>query len=396
MTDKHAAATTGAASAELRAARQIVPRVGAAADEIERIGRLPAELVAALHEARLFRLLLPAALGGEEVEPAAFLQVMEEIAKADASTAWCLCQTAVCTMFSVLLAPEIGHEMFADPKSVLAMGYGADARAVAVEGGYRVTGNWSFTSGGHHATWLGAPCIEHDAQGAPRRDADGKPIARTVVFRAAVAPLQPVWNVLGLRGTGSDAYGVTNLFVPARYSFNPADLATLAGRRPLYLYPPNSFWGGGFAAIALGIARSMLDALIDLATQKTPRAMVSPMANVPAVQSLIARSEAKLASSRMFLFDAFEKSWRCALAGEVNLAQRIAIRLAASHAIGQAKSVVDECYDAAGATAVFAAQPFERRFRDMHSVTQHLHGRTSHFELVGQFMLGLTPNTAFL
>jgi indole-3-acetate monooxygenase len=396
MIDKQAAASVGGASAILKAARQIVPRVGAAADEIERNAKLPAELVAALHEARLFRLLLPAVLGGEEVEPVVFLQVMEEVAKADASTAWCLCQTAVCTMFSVLLAPETGNEIFADPRAVLAMGYGADARAVVVDGGYRVTGNWSFASGGHHATWLGAPCMEHDADGTSRRDADGKPIARTVIFPASVAPLKPVWNVLGLKGTGSDAYSVSNLFVPARHSFNPADLATLAGRRPLYHYPPNSLWGGGFAAIALGIARSMLDALVDLATQKTPRGVAGPMADVPAVQSLIARSEAKLQSSRMFVFDAFEKSWRCALAGEVNLAQRIAIRLAASHAIGQAKSVIDECYDAAGATAVFASQPFERRFRDMHSVTQHLHGRTSHFELVGQFMLGLAPNTAFL
>ena len=395
MTNDQAAASI-AATAPLRAARQIVPRVGAAADEIERIGKLPPELAAALHEARLFRLLLPAALGGEEVEPMIFLHVLEEIAKADASTAWCLAQTGVCAMFSVLLAPDVGHEIFADSEAVLAMGYGADARAVPVDGGYRVTGNWSFASGGHHATWLGAPSFEHDADGTPRRDGEGKPIARTVLFPAPVAPLQPVWNVLGLKGTGSDAYSVSDLFVPARYSFNPADLATLAGRRPLYLYPPNSLWGGGFAAIALGIARSMLDALIDLATQKTPRGTTGLMAGMPAVQGVIARSEAKLQSARMFLFDTFERSWRCAIAGEVNLAQRIAIRLAASHAILEAKSVVDGCYGAAGATAVFALQPFERRFRDIHTVTQHLHGRASHFELVGQFMLGLTPNTAFL
>jgi alkylation response protein AidB-like acyl-CoA dehydrogenase len=395
MLGKPAASGVGPAPA-LRAARQLVPNIGAAADEIERSCRLPDDLVAALHEARLFRLLLPAAFGGEEVEPLVFLQVMEEIAKADASTAWCLCQTAVCTVFSVLLAPEVGNEIFRDPAAVLAMGYGADARAVAVEGGWRVTGNWSFASGGHNATWLGGPCAEYGADGAPRTDATGRPSARTVLFPASAAPLTRVWNVLGLRGTGSDAYGVADLFVPARYAFDPGALAALPGRRPLYLYPPNSFWGGGFASIALGIARSTLDALTDLATQKTPRGASRPMANVAAIQSLIARSEAALASSRLYLHDAFEKSWRAALAGEVDLAQRITIRLAASHTIQQAKTVVDECYDAAGATAVFASQPFERRFRDIHSVTQHLHGRASHFELVGQFMLGMTPNTAFL
>lgn len=396
MLEKPTAASIVPAPAALKAARQLVPDVAAAADEIERSCRLPDDLVAALHEARLFRLLLPAAFGGEEVEPLVFLQVMEEIAKADASTAWCLCQTAVCTVFSVLLDPEVGAEIFHDRGAVLAMGHGADSRAVAVEGGYRVTGNWSFASGGHNATWLGAPCAEYRADGAPRTDAAGRPSARTVLFRASMAPLTRVWNVLGLRGTGSDAYGVSDLFVPARHSFDPGALAELPGRRPLYLYPPNSFWGGGFASIALGIARSMLDALTDLATQKTPRGASRPMANVAAIQSLIARSEAALTSSRLFLHDAFARSWRAALAGEVDLAQRIAIRLAASHTIQQAKAVVDECYDAAGTTAVFASQPFERRFRDMHSVTQHLHGRASHFELVGQFMLGMTPNTTFL
>jgi alkylation response protein AidB-like acyl-CoA dehydrogenase len=383
-------------AAPLRAARQIVPHVGGAADEIERIGKLPPSLVAALHEARLFRLLLPAAVDGEEVEPRSFLEVVEEIAKADGSTAWCLAQTSVCTMFSVLLAADVAQEIFVDRAAVLAMGYGADACAVAVEGGYRVTGKWSFASGGHHATWLASPCIEHEADGTPRLDGYGKPMPRTVLFPASVAPLQPVWNVLGLKGTGSDAYSVSNLFVPTRYSFNPTDLPLAASHRPLYLFPPNSLWGSGFAAIALGIARGVLDALIDLATQKTPRGATRPMANEVAVQSLIARSEAKLQSARMFLFNAIETSWRCALAGEVNLARRIAIRLAASHAIAEAKGVVDGCYDAAGATAVFAAQPFERRFRDIHAVTQHLHGRGSHFELVGQFMLGLAPNTTFL
>jgi indole-3-acetate monooxygenase len=167
MLEKPTAASIVPAPAALKAARQLVPDVGAAADEIERSCRLPDDLVAALHEARLFRLLLPAAFGGEEVEPLVFLQVMEEIAKADASTAWCLCQTAVCTVFSVLLAPEVGTEIFHDPAAVLAMGHGADARAVAVEGGYRVTGNWSFGSGGHNATWLGEPCGGLTALRAP-------------------------------------------------------------------------------------------------------------------------------------------------------------------------------------------------------------------------------------
>ena len=173
------------------------------AEQIEEERRLPPSLVASLHEAGLFRMLLPRALAGGEVDPVTFVRVIEEIAKADASTAWCLCQASGCSMTAAYLEPAVGAEIFGqDPLAVLAWGPGPDARAVAAEGGYRVTGTWSFASGCRHATWLGGECPITDADGAARRRADGKPRTRTMLFPAGRATMIDVWHVSGLTRHG--------------------------------------------------------------------------------------------------------------------------------------------------------------------------------------------------
>jgi len=112
----------------------------------------------ALHDASLFRLLLPAFLEGGETDPLTFVQVIEEVAKHDASAAWCLCQASGCSMTAAYLPTAVGREIFGDRRAVLAWGPSNDARAVAVDGGYRIDGTWSFGSGCRHATWLGGYC----------------------------------------------------------------------------------------------------------------------------------------------------------------------------------------------------------------------------------------------
>ena len=379
-------------------ARELAPLIAAAGDEIERERKLTPEVLSALHEGRLFRLLMPASVNGEEVEPIVFLETLEEIGKADASTAWCISQTSVCSMWAALLREDVAKRIFSEPHALIASGYGGNTRAAPCEGGYRVTGSWAFGSGAHHATWLGAGCTLHDAEGNPRRDASGKPLSRFMLLPADKAKMTDVWNVLGLKGTGSDAYAVTDLFVPEEESF--ASLAAPPqphAKGALYLFPHDSMWAGGFAAVALGIARETLDAMIAMAQEKTPRGFKRPLSESAAIQALVAQSDGRIRSSRQFLFNSFVEIWaEVEAARRIDLHQRMTIRLAASHAIQQARQVVDECYHAAGTTAVFASSPFERRFRDMHMVTQHVHGRQSHFESVGQLMLGLTPDTAFL
>ena len=389
-----------AGAALLQTARDLGPRVAADADQIEADRQLPKPLVAALADAGLFRMLLPRSLGGAEVEPLAFARVIEEIARADASTAWCLSQACGCSMIAAVLEPAVAWEIFsADPRAILAWGPAPDGRAsaVAVDGGYRVTGRWSFASGCRHASWLGGVCPVEEPDGTPRRRPDGSPDIRTMLFPAADAEIIDIWRVSGLRGTGSDAFAVRDLFVPAGRAARRDDAATRREPGPLYLFPLTSLYASGFASVALGIARASLDAFIELARDKTPRGARSVLRENAVIQAQVARAEAQHRSARAWLHATLHDIWTAVSAhGVLTLEQRATIRLATTYAIHQSAEVVDTAYHAAGATAIFDANPFERRFRDIHAVTQQAQGRQAHYETVGQFLLGLDPDRLFL
>jgi indole-3-acetate monooxygenase len=383
----------------LAVARGLRPHIEALGPRIECERRLPPPLVDALHEAGLFRMLLPRAFGGHEVEPLTFAQVIEEIARADASTAWCLCQASGCSMVSAYLDDRFGEEIFRDPRAVLAWGQPAGARADAVPGGYRVTAQWQFASGAHHATWLGgisAPIFEAD--GRPRLRPDGGQDSRTMLFPARQAELLDVWQVSGLRGTGSDTIKVVNLFVPEGHTARQ-DPAERRAPGPLYRFLWGNLYSSGFSSVALGIARAMLEAFVTLATDKTPRGLRSTLRENAVIQRQVAVSEAKLNAARALLHSTLREAWALAEGGApgvLPLEQRVRIRLATTFGIHQAVEVADTIYHAAGSSAIFENNPFERRFRDLHAVSQQVQGRQAHFETVGQFLLGLEPDQTFL
>ncbi|MFZ3234556.1 MAG: acyl-CoA dehydrogenase family protein [Stellaceae bacterium] len=381
-----------AASDYIARARQLAPLVAATADEIEQRRELPPNLRERLIEAGFFRLLLPRSLGGAELPPLIFVQIIEEIAKADASTAWCLNQTAGCSMTAAYLAPAAARAVFRGPDGILAWGPGP-GEARVVDGGYRITTTFSFASGSHDATWLGAhlPIVERD--GSPRLHRDGSPVVHTLIFPKSAATMTDIWHVIGLRGTGSDRYSVKDLFVPADFCVARDDDG--ARREPglLYNFSSLQLYASGFAAVAMGIARGTLDAFVELARDKIPRGAKRSLRDNNVVQSQAAQAEARLGAARAFLFDALaEITGDVAGSGHLTIDQRMTIRLAATFAIHQAMAVVDTAYHAAGASAIFAANPFERRFRDIHTVAQQLQGRQQHFETVGQYLLGLDPD----
>jgi indole-3-acetate monooxygenase len=175
------------------------------------------------------------------------------------------------------------------------------------------------------------------------------------------------------------------------------DQASRREAGPLYCFPTSSLYAAGFAGVALGIARATLDAFLVLARDKTPRGFKSTLRENAVIQADIARAEARLGAARYFLIGSLQEIWReVAATNDLSLAQRMRIRLAATYAIDQATAVVDAAYHAAGATAIFQSSAFERRFRDIHTVAQQVQGRASHFETVGQFMLGLEPELLFV
>lgn len=388
----------GAAVDYREVARMLAPKIAGGADQIEQERRLPQSLLDELIDAGLFRLLLPRSLDGAQVDPVTFVEVLEEISKVDASTAWVICQTAGCSMAAAHLAPEVAREIFGGrPHGILAWGPGPGARAIAVEGGYRVTGTFSFLSGGRHATWVGGMCPTQAADGPSRSGDESRPGLRWVLFPVARVTMIDVWHVIGLRGTGSDSFSVSDVFVPEAYTISRDNDAAPRDPSPLYCFPLVTMFSVGFAGVALGIARSMLEALVALAGEKTPRGFKGRLRENGVIQSRVAQAEARLGSSRLYLLSSLAEIWEAVVrSGRVTLEQRVRLRLAASYAIQQATEVVDFAYHAAGGTAVFMGSAFERRFRDMHAVTQQMQGRLDHFETVGQFLLGLEIDSSHL
>jgi alkylation response protein AidB-like acyl-CoA dehydrogenase len=372
----------------LERAREFAPELAAAAPEIERRRELPESVVEALIERGFFRLLLPRSLGGAELLPAPYVQVIEEIAKADASTAWCLNQGAGCSMTAAYLEPDAAAEIFGEPRGILAWGPGP-GKARKVKGGYRVTASWSFASGSHHATWLGCHVPIYAEDGGPVLHADGSPVIRTALFPKSQTEMSDIWRVIGLKGTGSDKYSVTNLLVPEKFV-----VARDEGRRrepgPLYRFSSLQLYASGFACVAMGIARSTLDTFVELARDKVPFRGQRALRDNNVVQSQVAQAEGRLRSARAHLLGSLEEiTAEVARTGHITLDQRMVIRLASTFAIHQSMSIVDTAYHAAGSTAIFEENPFERRFRDIHTVSQQLQGRQEHFETVGQYLLGL-------
>ena len=366
---------------------RIAPAIAAAADEAERERRLPPALLDALHGAGLFRMLLPRRFGGAEMPLPRYMPVVEAVAKLDGSTAWCLGQGNGCAMTAGFVDPSVADAIWSgDPRAVLAWGPGK-GRAAPENGGFRVSGRWSFASGMRHATWLGGMASVRDG-------ADPAPI-RVMLFPADRAETSEIWDVLGLLGTGSDAFAVRDLFVPAARAYDRDEPRERREDGPLYLFPLNSAYATGFAATALGLARAMLDEFIALAGGKTPRLAARRLADEGAVQFEVGECLARLGAARAFLLRELEEVWDEAEAtGRLAIARRMRIRLAGTFAIREAKAVGDTVFDAAGATAIFASHGMQRRFRDLHTVAQQLQGRKSHLQNVGAYTLGHEPDLA--
>jgi alkylation response protein AidB-like acyl-CoA dehydrogenase len=379
----------------LERACELGPELAAAAADIERRRELPEPIVESLVERGFFRLLLPRSLGGAELPPAAYVPVIEEIAKHDASTAWCLGQACGCSMTAAYLSPQAAREIFGGPRGIVAWGPPGPAEAHIAPGGYQLSGTWSFASGSHHAAWLGAHVAISGEDGSPRLRPDGSPMFRTLLFPKTSVVMTDTWHVVGLRGTGSDTYRADHLFVPEDHSVERG--ADIKPREPglLYAFSSSNIYSAGFAGVALGIARGVAEAFIDLARDKIPRGARRTLRDNNVIQAQVAQSAARISAARAFLLRSLNEIWsEAGRTGRLSLNHHTMIRLASTWAIHQARETVDTLYHAAGATAIFEENPFERRFRDIHTVVQQYQGRQAHFETVGQVLLGLGPESA--
>jgi alkylation response protein AidB-like acyl-CoA dehydrogenase len=293
-------------------------------------------------------------------------------------------------MTAAYLDADAAREIFGKPNDILA--WGAIANEVhVVPGGYRITARWDFASGSRQANWLGAHVHVVEADGTKRLKPNGTPEIRTIVFPATSAVMYDVWDVIGLSGTGTDSYSVEDLFIPEKHAALRDDFTALREKGPLYGITTYTMFGLGFAAISLGVARATLDAAVDLARGKATLGLKAMREN-NAVQGLIGRTEGNLRAARAYLYATAAEAWHdLTSAGKITEERRAALRLASTWTIHQSAAVVDTAYHMAGATAVFRANKFERRFRDIHAIAQQIQARDTHYEDVGRSILTASP-----
>ena len=371
----------------------IAPTIDAAADQIERDRDLPPALFKAIRDRGLFRLVQPVEYGGVEIDPPSLVQIIEAVAARDASTAWCLGQTNICAITSAFLEPAVVRDIFAPETGILAWGPGP-GEAKVVKGGFRVTGKFDFASGSRLASWIGAHVPVIEPNGAHRLGSNGKPVTYTLFMPKSSVTMIDNWETMGLRGTGSDSYTVNDLFVPEAYSLarDPIVKPRVAG--VLYrTFTPSTLYASSFAGIALGIARSVMTSFVNDMKDTKPRGDSRTRGESNVMQSTVAQNEARLRSARMFLLGSVSEIWAEAQQTHtLTPDQLVTIRMASTWAIQCAREAVAQLYAAAGALAIFNSRPFERRFRDMHTVTQQIQGHPAHFETVGQVLLGRKPD----
>jgi alkylation response protein AidB-like acyl-CoA dehydrogenase len=378
-------------------ARDLAAAIAAGADRAERERRIPDDVMAAIDGAGLLRMLLPVTLGGGASDILTFNRTIEAVASVDGSTAWCLAQSLASSHSAGFLDPKIACEVFASPKAIVAWGPpGGPTKAQVADGGYRVTGKWRFASGSANATWMGGHSAVFERDGTPRCDAAGRPVMRTMIFRPDKATVHDTWHVIGLRGTASNDYEVKDLFVPEAYS-TWRDLP--ADRRepgPLYNIPLLTLYGIGFSGVALGLADACLRAFMQLAPIKKSSGGVGAtgvLRDNAVIQSKTAQATGRLHSARAYLHQTLREYWdaSCTI-GTFSLELRARLRIAIVSAIDAAREVVDFAYHSAGTTAIFEGSPFERRFRDMHTLLAQGQAHLSNFESAGQALFGVEPS----
>lgn len=394
---------TGPAKAEpkadpesaLGAARALAPQAAEHAAQGERERRLAPSLVDAVSHAGLFRLCVPAAVGGLEAPAATLVEAVEALSQGDGAAGWCVAISATSGLVGGYLPADSAREIFGRADAICGGVFAPRGRATAEGDGFRVSGRWPFASGCEHCTWLMGGSIVEENDGV-RVLPNGMPDVRLMLAPAGEFAIHDTWHVAGLRGTGSHDIELRERLVPTEHSASVfSDPPVQTG--PLYAFPLFGLLALAIAGVALGVARGALGDLVELASGKTPTGSRRLLAERPTVQSETAQADARLRAARAFLYGSVAEAWDSAVSrGEVSIEQRASLRLAAAHAAVTGADVVTTAFRLGGGTVIYERSPLQRRLRDAHVVTQHMLVAPANFELTGRLLLGVTTDTTQL
>jgi indole-3-acetate monooxygenase len=372
-------------------ARDLAPSIRAASDEIEKTGRLTEEIVYRLKEADVFGMAIPEAMGGPEADPMTQLEVVETLSVADGSVGWVAMIGSDGGYYAAHLSQDVADEIYADRNVVTASTLVPRGQARVVEGGYRITGKWAFGSASLHAEWFVGGCLVVDDQGPVKSDA-GHPTVRMAFFPRNECRVHDNWRTTGLAGSGSNDWGVDDVFVPADHTFSLFEPPRFKG--PVYAYP--WFIVANAPGVSLGIARASIDTLVALAAEK----VVMPGERLQddlLIQTAVGRAEAELGAARSYIYDATASVYDTVAGGdEASLAQRATYRLAGINAFRASKSVVTRMYESGGGAALYSKSLLDRQFRDITTITQHAFANERVYGEGGRALMGLDPQSMML
>jgi alkylation response protein AidB-like acyl-CoA dehydrogenase len=376
----------GGGSSLLAGIKSLEPRIREAADQIEADQCLPPDIIAAFRDIGLFRASWPKSFGGSELDYMEMLEAVEELSRYDGSVGWLGTFAGISGMMASHLAPEVIAQMFPSADSVTAGQYAPVGKAERVDGGYRVSGRWSFGSGCRHATALMAGVMVTE-NGQPARVPDGKVETRMIMIPVGQAEIfLDSWNTSGMRGTGSHDYAVTDLLVPEGQTFSFFDPPRFDG--PLYASP--MLFLGSHVPMPLGIARAAIDYVVDLAQTKRYPPGPRMLRDDDYAQVEVAQAEAMLGSVRAWTYEVVRDFWATLCRKEEPSARQKALfRLSLVHVSRVALEVVQKMYDVAASSAIKQNSPMDRLMRDILTVCQHRVVSPRMYRPAGKALLGV-------
>ena len=389
------AATAGEVTGPLlNSVRAVAPLIRDYADEAERNHRLSPPVVCALADAGVFRMGMPTALGGLEVSPLTFYRVVEEAARLDGSTGWCVFIGGAAALTGAYLSDEAAHDIFGrDPLVVTAGSVAPVGKATVCTGGYVVTGRWPYASGCQHSSWMFGACQVTEGD-RTRLTTAGIPEVRLIyVPTDRVKIHEETWDVSGLVGTGSHDFSIDGAFVPDGYTWPLGPGMTLGKHYdgPLYRFPLVGVYRLPVSAVALGIAQGAIETGMEMAESKSAVVGKGPLRDQPVIQARIAEAVALVGSGRAWLHAAVQEAWDATTKGSVSLRARAELLLAALNATRRAAEAVQSVYIMAGGSANYRRSSLQRSLRDVHAVTQHVGVAPQQWEEAGRMLVGLKP-----
>ena len=369
----------------------LAQKIKDSADVMEAERCLPSDLARALMEAGVFRLGVPSAYGGPQLDPMGQVRVVEELSRLNGSVGWLSMIGSAASFMAAFLAPPVAQRLFGDTYSVAAGQLRPPQRADVVEGGYRVSGTWHFASGCQHATVLvcGSTVYEN---GQPRLLPSGQPETRVVLVPASAATIIDIWHTTGMRGTGSNDFRVENVFAPFEDSPDMTKPPHCPGA--LYAFPP--LFLVSHAGVPLGIARGALDFIEELSGQKEMLPSRHLLREDSQVQETVAWAEASLSAARSYVYSTLEDLWETLSRGDKpSPHQRTHYRLMITYSHQAAKDIVAKLYDIAATSAIFRTSPLDRCMRDILTACQHRVVHQKMYRPAGRLLLGLNPEELF-